>query len=108
MLSELPLRIAYRTGEDDLLGAFYRPCLEHSVLYRRAAGYFTSFGLACAAKGLANLVNRGGKMRLIASPHLLDDDVNALERAKDDPTKVLAQIVARSLQDVEDLWSEIV
>jgi DNA phosphorothioation system restriction enzyme len=103
MLSELPLRIAYRTGEDDLLGAFYRPCLEHSVLYRRAAGYFTSFGLACAAKGLANLVNRGGKMRLIASPHLLDDDVNALERAKDDPTKVLAQIVARSLQDVEDL-----
>jgi superfamily II DNA or RNA helicase len=103
MLSELPLRIAYRTGEDDLLGAFYRPCLEHSVLYRRAAGYFTSFGLACAAKGLANLVNRGGKMRLIASPHLLDDDVNALDRAKDDPTKVLAQIVARSLQDVEDL-----
>ena len=103
MLSELPLRIAYRTGEDDLLSGFYRPCLVHSVLYRRAAGYFTSSGLACAAKGLANLVARGGKMRLIASPHLSDDDVNALERAKDNPTKVLAEIVAGSLKDVEDL-----
>lgn len=103
MLPDLPLNITYRTGEDDLLNGFYRPCLVHSVLYRRAAGYFTSSGLACAAKGLANLVARGGRMRLIASPHLSDDDVNALERAKNNPTKVLAEIVAGSLKDVEDL-----
>lgn len=103
MLSELPLQISYRTGEDDLLRDFYRPCLVQSVLYRRAVGYFTSSGLAYAAKGLANLVARRGKMRLIASPHLSDDDVDALERANDNPIEVLAQIAARSLQDVENL-----
>ena len=103
MLSELPLQISYRTGEDDLLRDFYRPCLVQSVLYRRAVGYFTSSGLAYAAKGLANLVARGGKMRLIASPHLSDDDVNALERAQEEPDKVLKEIVARSLSDVETL-----
>lgn len=86
-----------------MLSGFYRPCLVQSVLYRRAVGYFTSSGLAYAAKGLANLVARGGKMRLIASPYLSDDDIDALERAKEKPDEVLAQIVAGSLMDVEDL-----
>lgn len=103
MLSDLSLQISYRTGEDDLLRDFYRPCLVQSVLYRRAVGYFTSSGLAYAAKGLANLVARGGKMRLIASPYLSDEDINALERAKDNPDKVLKDIVTRSLNDVENL-----
>jgi DNA phosphorothioation system restriction enzyme len=103
MLSNLPLQISYRTGEDDLLRDFYRPCLVQSVLYRRAVGYFTSSGLAYAAKGLANLVARGGKMRLIASPQLSEGDIDALERAKDHPEVVLAQIVTRSLEDVENL-----
>jgi DNA phosphorothioation system restriction enzyme len=103
MLSDLQLQISYRTGEDDLLRDFYRPCLVQSVLYRRAVGYFTSSGLAYAAKGLANLIARGGKMRLIASPHLSEDDVDALERAKEKPDQVLKEIVARSLNDVENL-----
>jgi len=106
MLPDLSLNITYRTGENDLLGGFYRPCLVNSVLYRRAVGYFTSSGLALASKGLANLVARGGKMQLIASPHLSDDDVDALERAKENPLKVLEQIAARSLKEVEDLLAE--
>ena len=103
MLTDIHLNISYRTGKDDMLSGFYRPCLVQSVLYRRAVGYFTSSGLAYAAKGLANLVARGGKMRLIASPYLSDDDIDALERAKEKPDEVLAQIVAGSLMDVEDL-----
>lgn len=103
MLTDISLNISYRTGKDDMLSGFYRPCLVQSVLYRRAVGYFTSSGLAYAAKGLANLVARGGKMRLIASPYLSDDDIDALERAKERPDEVLAQIVAGSLMDVEDL-----
>lgn len=103
MLTDTRLNISYRTGKDDMLSDFYRPCLVQSVLYRRAVGYFTSSGLAYAAKGLANLVARGGKMRLIASPYLSDDDIDALERAKEEPDEVLAQIVAGSLMDVEDL-----
>jgi HKD family nuclease len=103
MLTDIHLNISYRTGKDDMLSCFYRPCLVQSVLYRRAVGYFTSSGLAYAAKGLANLVARGGKMRLIASPYLSDDDIDALERAKEKPDEVLAQIVAGSLMDVEDL-----
>lgn len=103
MLSSLPLRISYRSGQDDVLEDFYRPCLEQAVLYRRAVGYFTSAGLAHAAKGVASLVVRGGKMRLVASPQLSEDDVEALRRAVDEPESVLEVILARSLEDVSDL-----
>jgi DNA phosphorothioation system restriction enzyme len=97
------LRVSYRTGRDDLVRDFYVPCLERAVLYRRAVGYFTSAGLALAARGVASLVSRHGKMQLVASPHLQESDVEALELAKDNPTSVLRKIVERSLIEIEDL-----
>jgi DNA phosphorothioation system restriction enzyme len=101
-LRNLPLRLSYRTGRDDLVQDFFLPCLESSVLYRRAAGYFTSHGLALAARGVACLASRGGKMRLVASPYLDPDDIEALRRASDNPVEVLRAISARSLTDIED------
>ncbi len=101
-LSALPLRLAYRTGRDDLVRDFFVPCLEAAVLYRRAAGYFTSAGLALAARGVASLALRKGRMRLVVSPHLEPDDIAALERAEADPTAVLRSIAARTLADIED------
>ncbi|PWU19858.1 MAG: DNA phosphorothioation system restriction enzyme [Verrucomicrobia bacterium] len=97
------LRICYRSGRDDLLRDFYIPCMECATLYRRAVGYFTSSSLASAARGVASLVSRHGKMQLVASPHLEEADIQALELAKDNPTTVLRQIVARSLSEIEDL-----
>ena len=68
LLSQLApqFRISYRSGRDDLVRDFFVPCLERAILYRRAVGYFTSSGLAHAARGVASLVSRGGKMRLVA------------------------------------------
>lgn len=79
-LRDLSLRISYRTGRDDLVRDFFVPCLEASGLYRRAPGYFTSAGFALAAPGVASLAHRGGRMRLVVSPHLEADDIAALER----------------------------
>lgn len=99
---EIPLRISYRTGSDDLVRDFYIPCLQRSVLYRRAVGYFTSAGLAYAAQGVASLVARNGSMRLVASPCLDEKDVEALRRAAERPEEVLRAIVLRSLREIED------
>jgi hypothetical protein len=63
-LTELSLRLSYRTGRDDLVRDFFIPCLECSVLYRRAAGYFSSAGLSLAARGVASLASRRGRMQL--------------------------------------------
>nr|WP_281168034.1 DEAD/DEAH box helicase family protein [Thioflavicoccus mobilis] len=81
---------------------FFTPCLGASVLYRRAAGYFTSASLALAARGVASLASRHGKMRLVVSPHLEPDDIAALRRAQDNPSAVLRSIVARGLDEIED------
>lgn len=81
---------------------FFVPCMETAELYRRAAGYFTSFGLALAARGVASLASRGGKMKLVVSPHLDPEDVEALQAAADAPRDALRAIAAKSLADIED------
>lgn len=101
-LQKLPLQLSYRTGRDDMVRDFFIPCLEISDLYRRAAGYFTSSGLALAARGVASLAARGGKMKLVVSPHLDPDDVEALQVAAEAPADALRAIAAKSLADIED------
>lgn len=101
-LTNIPLKISYRTGRDNLVKEFFIPCLESSLLYRRAAGYFTSAGLALAARGIASLASRRGKMQLVVSPHLEPADVEVLQSATSNPALALRAIVARSLADIED------
>ena len=84
-LRDLPLGLSYRTGRDDLIQDFFNPCLSASVLYQRAAGYFTSAGLALAARGVASLAARGGNMQLVVSPYLDPGDAEALEAAASNP-----------------------
>jgi DNA phosphorothioation system restriction enzyme len=103
-LRDVPsLRVAYRTGESDLARDFYTPCLTQAVQYSRAVGYFSSFGLAHIAKGVAALVRNGGKMRLIASPVLDSADIDAIRKGIETPLTVLQRVAATSLGDVESL-----
>jgi DNA phosphorothioation system restriction enzyme len=97
------LKTSYRTGRDDLVEGFYTPCLQQSILYRRAAGYFTSSGLALAARGVASLVKNGGRMRLVASPVLEEADIEALRAGSEDRESILRRVVARNLGEIEDL-----
>ena len=101
-IAELEPKLSYRSGSDNLVEDFLIPCLERADLYRRAAGYFTSSGLALAARGVAHLASRGGKMRLVVSPHLEADDVEALQRALDRPKDVLKSISSRNLSDIRE------
>lgn len=101
-LRDLPLKLSYRTGRGDMVKDLFVPCLEQSILYRRAAGYFTSFGLGLAARGIASLASRKGVMRLVASPHLEPGDVDALRAASERPDDILRSIVSRSMPEIEE------
>jgi DNA phosphorothioation system restriction enzyme len=100
-LAQVSPKNSYRTGRDDLVKDFYVPCLQESLLYRRSAGYFSSHGLALAARGVAHLVTRGGKMKLVVSPHLEPDDVDAIQSGLDQPG-LLRAVAAKSLADLAD------
>ena len=104
-LADLKLCLSYRTGRDDLVRDCFFSCLEQATLYRRkrrTAGYYSSSGLALAARGVASLASGGGKMRLVVSPHLQPDDVVALQAANDNPADAVRAIAAKSLADIED------
>ena len=70
----------YRTGRNDVVAEFYVPAYESARIYCRASGYFTSSSLTLIGRGLETFVERGGVVRLIASPQLEDDDIADIER----------------------------
>ena len=74
-------------------------CLTESVEYWRAVGYFTSHGLALAAKGLPTFVSNGGRMKLVASPLLEPEDIEAFRRGYESRERMLEISVGRHLDD---------
>lgn len=76
---EVELKQEYRSFKDNIVDDFYLPVLSESVLYRRAVGFFSSSSMAEIAKGIGELLNNGGRMELIASPRLSDEDIRAIE-----------------------------
>lgn len=106
MLPSIRLKYSYRSGRDDMVRDFYVPCLKNCALYRRAAGYFTSSGLALAAQGVAALVENGGKMQLVASPALEAGDIEALSEGSEKKEDVLKRVAARSMEDIETFISK--
>jgi len=76
-LDMLDLDFEYRSGENNLLADFYRPCLSASISYDRASGYFRSSVMQAAGGALTDFAKRGGIFRLICSPDLTDLEIQA-------------------------------
>lgn len=97
-LIDLALRNQYRSDRHDLLNDFYIPCLQQAETYDRAVGFFSSTSLTLAAQGLIAFVKTGGKMRLIASPHLSDEDIQAIEEGLKQRQEVVTNALLRELE----------
>ena len=80
-LNELNLKIQYRSDNDmEMINDFYIPVLRESVVYKRAVGFFSSSSLISISKGISKLLKNGGKMKLIISPRLSKNDIEAIEK----------------------------
>ena len=55
---------------------FHIPLLSQAVLYRRAVGFFSSYALIEISKGISALIKNGGRIQLIVSPKLSEDDIS--------------------------------
>ena len=105
-LSELTLKKTYRSSTDNLLTDFYYPTLSRSERYDRSVGYFTSRSLAQAGRGLGKLYECGGKLRIIASPKLEQEDIEAIRTGYEDPDSEIIELARRSLEPVEDTLTQ--
>ena len=101
-LTEVALSLGYASGDDDLVRNFYVPCLSSATKYSRAAGYFRSTLYVLVGLAFSDFAHRGGKIRLVCSPHLSPEDIAALDRAY-----VTRDVVGeRTLADVRELLAD--
>ena len=125
-LSKLKIKPAYHKGEDDIANGFYIPCLNHACSYERAVGYFSSTIYFLAWDGLKDFVKSGGKIKIVCSPVLNENDLKAIEdgyhqRLQEDlsiniasqiesflndsylnkPTRILATLVSLEVIDIK-------
>lgn len=77
-LSALKFETEYRSLKEDPSRHFYRTCLLNSNSYRRAVGYFRSSVFKVIGQSLIEFSRRGGTTKLICSPELTPDDVDAI------------------------------
>lgn len=81
LLSDTAMGLGYASGDDDLVRDFYVPCLAAASSYSRAVGYFRSTLYVLVGLAFSDFAKRGGKVRLVCSPHLSPEDINALDAA---------------------------
>lgn len=77
----LRIEKSYETTGDKnkLLNEFYIPFLTETTEYRRIAGYFSSSSLVIASKGIEGLIKNNGKMKLLISPELTEQDYEVIK-----------------------------
>ncbi len=102
-LSTLPLDSHYRTGERDPVTGFYKPCLDASVTYDRAVGYFRSSIFAVIGQSFLDFARRGGKARFICSPSITEEDSSAIASGYLQRKDAIERAITR---DVDQLLSD--
>ena len=102
-LSTLPLDSHYRTGERDPVTGFYKPCLDASVTYDRAVGYFRSSIFAVIGQPFLDFARRGGKARFICSPSITEEDAKAIASGYLQREEAIERAITR---DVDELLSD--
>jgi superfamily II DNA or RNA helicase len=98
VLPDLPIKARYSTGRQNIVAEFFVPCLNESCSYDRAVGYFSSAFYALIRMPLADFARRGGTMRLICSPELSAQDIDAISSGYE--TRAVADAIGRDLDAV--------
>ena len=79
MLKDQSFLEEYRTGTNNFVKEFYKKAFKESIEYWRAVGYFRSSSLEAFGSTLQNFLQEGGKIKLITSVELTEDDAEAIE-----------------------------
>lgn len=87
-LRDLQWSTTYSTDKEDLVEAFYLPCLRLATAYWRAVGYFSSRVLALISPAIEQFYAQDGRMRLVVSPALSEKDRATIQAAYRQETHV--------------------
>ena len=96
----------YRSLIDNVVQDFYIPLLRESVSYKRAVGFFSSSSLVEISKGIAEMASEGGKIQIVASPYLSDEDIQAIKKGYEDRNQIIEKaLLAQIVEGPTDYYS---
>jgi len=102
LLKEINILNVYDSEYYNIIKDLQIPLLSKSVDYLRGVGFFTSGWLTIAAAGIVELINNGGRARIVLSPILSESDWEAFvigEKAKED--RILYELLSRNIYDIQ-------
>lgn len=98
-LKDSCIKSEYRSLIDNVVQDFYVPLLKEAVTYRRAVGFFSSSSLVDISKGIAAIAKRRGKIQLVASPYLSDEDIEAIRNGYEKRNVIIEHALLSQLSD---------
>lgn len=98
-LQDTPIKNEYRSLIDNVVQNFYLPLLKEATTYKRAVGFFSSSSLVEISKGIATMASKGGKIQIVASPYLSDEDIEAIQKGYEERNSVIEKSVLRQITD---------
>lgn len=96
---ELDIKKEYRSLLDSVAKDFYIPLLIQAVKYQRAVGFFSSSCLVEISKGISELAKNGGKIQLVVSPYLSDEDIEAIKSGYAMRDQVVKEAIRRKMTE---------
>lgn len=89
----------YRSLIDNVVQDFYIPLLKDAVSYKRAVGFFSSSSLVEISKGIAGMAAEGGKIQIVTSPYLSDEDIDAIRHGYEDRNKIIERALLTQISE---------
>jgi len=106
-LKELNLERSYDSDNDNILDDFYIPILSNASKYKRLAGFFTSSSLSVASRGIANLIENNGDMKLVVGAELTKEDENAIKKAYKEKEEVVEERINQEIENIKGEDTEV-
>lgn len=105
-LKDHKVKCEYRSLIDNVVQDFYIPLLSESVSYKRAVGFFSSSALVEISKGIGKMASEGGKIQIVASPYLSDEDIEAIKKGYDDRNQIIEKALLNQIgEEPTDYYS---
>ena len=105
-LQDVELKSEYRTLHDDITKEFFIPLLSKAVCYKRSTGFFSSSALVEFSRGICKFVENGGKIKLITSPKLSSEDIEAMKEGYEERKRIIENAIFANFSEPKNAFEE--
>lgn len=102
---DLDIKLSYIScGEENIAKSFLNPTLKQAKSYKRSVGFFSSGVFGPIIDGIVALARNGGKIELVASPKLSEEDIKAISLGYQKRDKIIEEAFSRDfIKEIEAL-----